>query len=257
MTAVSWSDEDGLHEGYVLPEFGDGVRGRGIWSGAVPTDHVIVDVEYAGEPGTTHQERYTSRPAAEVVGWRVMCDCRANPSSSAITGTWMSDLIVRVPSQALEDASAGRIFVNDSDVFGVDDTYCQTFTTIWRNQHVDGQSALNAITRARRAVTVAERDLEVAVESARSAGASWEAIGRAAGITRQSAHARWAPSDADVAAAKRAVDAAVGDLAAAPLDQQVAGEMRRRLRSPDLDDAKAVLQRARRDRRPGTVEERR
>lgn len=256
MTTMSWSDEDGLHEGYVLPEFGDGVLGRGIWSGSVPADHVIVDVEYADEPGTTRQERYTSRPAAEVVGWRVMCDCRANLSSSAITGTWTSDPIVRVPSLALEDPSAGRIFVSDHDVFGVDDTYHETFTDIWRREHVDGQSALNAITRARRAVTVAERDLDAAVEAARSAGESWEAIGRAAGITRQSAHARWAPSDADVAAAKRAVDGAVGDLAAAPLDQQGADEMRRRLRSPDLEDAKAVLQRARRDRRPGTVEDR-
>lgn len=131
LTIVSWSDEDGLHEGYVLPEFGDGVRGRGIWSGSVPADHVIVEVEYAGEPGTTPQERYTSRPAAEVVGWRVMCDCRANPSSSAITGTWMSDLVARVPSQSLEDLSAGRIFVSDHDVCGVDDTYFETFTSIW------------------------------------------------------------------------------------------------------------------------------
>ncbi|MCM0621787.1 hypothetical protein [Nocardioides bruguierae] len=114
----------------------------------------------------------------------------------------MSDLIARVPSQALEDPSAGRIFANDHDVFGVDDTYFETFTAIWRREHVEGQSALNAITRARRAVAVAEQDLEDAVESARSAGESWEAIGRAAGITRQSAHARWAPSDADVAAAK-------------------------------------------------------
>ncbi|MCM0621786.1 hypothetical protein [Nocardioides bruguierae] len=56
MIAVNWSDEDGLHEGYVLPEFGDDVRGRGrgIWSGSVPADHVIVGVdddEDAREPG--------------------------------------------------------------------------------------------------------------------------------------------------------------------------------------------------------------
>jgi len=31
-----------------------------------------------------------------------------------------------------------------------------------------------------------------AVRAARAAGASWEQIGAAAGITRQSAHARWA-----------------------------------------------------------------
>ena len=254
---MSWVDDDGVHEGYVLPEFMDGVRGSGTWSGSVPDDHVIIDVEYVGEPGAITAERYTSRPAAEVIGWRAMCDCRANASSSAITSTWISDLIVRVPSKSLEDHALGRIFVPDEDMIGVDDTYFEMFTAIWRREHVDGESALNAITQARRAVSAAERDLEAAVESARSAGESWEAIGRAAGITRQSAHSRWAPSDADVAAAKRKVDDAVADLAAAPLDQQVAGEMRRRLQSPALEDAKAVLQRARRDRQPGSAEDNR
>lgn len=239
---MSWADDDGVHEGYVLPEFIDGRRGNGTWSGSVPDDHVILDVEYVGEPGAITQERYTTRPAAEVVGWRVMCDCRANTRSSAITNTWTSDLIVRVPSKSLDDETLGRLFVPDEDMIGVDDTYFEMFTAIWRREHVDGESALNAITQARRAVTAAERDLDDAVEEARSAGESWEAIGRAAGITRQSAHSRWAPSEADVTTAKRRIDAAVGDLAAAP---------------PDLEDAKTVPERARRDRQTGSAEDNR
>lgn len=249
---MSWENDDGTHEGYVLPEFIDGVRGRGIWSGSVPVDHVIVDVEYVGEPGAITAERYTSRPAAEVIGWRVMCDCRASGRSS--TMTWTSDLIVRVPSKSLEDQAAARIFVPDDDVIDVEDTYHEMLTGIWRHEHVDGESALTAITRGRRAVNAAERDLDAAVEVARSVGESWEAIGRAAGITRQSAHSRWAPSDADVAAAKRQLADAVGDLAVAPLDQKLAGEIRRRLQAPALEDAKAVLQRNRRDRQSGAAD---
>lgn len=244
---MSWADEDGVHEGYVVPEFLDGIRGQGIWSGSVPPDHVIVDMEYVGEPGMT-TERYTSRPAAEVVGWRVMCDCRMG-NGSTITNQWVSDLVTRVPSKSLADEVGGlRLYVPDEDMIGVDDTYFEVFTAIWRREHVDGESALNAITQARRTLAAAERDLDAAVAAARAAGESWEAIGRAAGMARQSAHSRWAVSEADVAAAKRKVAEAVGDLAAAPLDQRVAGEMRRRLQSPELDDARAVLQRHRYDR---------
>lgn len=188
---MSWSNDEGTHEGYALPEFSDGVRGCGVWSGSVPLDHVIVAVEYVGAPGEVERERYTSRPAAEVVGWRVACDCRAVGSSS-VTRTWVSDLIVRVPSRALEDVPGEAIFVPDEDVISVDDIHFEMFSEIWRRQHLNGETALADITRARRAVAVAERDLNDAVGAARAAGESWEAIGRAAGIARQSAHARWA-----------------------------------------------------------------
>lgn len=47
---MGWETEDGAHEGYVLPEFADGVRGKGIWTGKVPADHVVVDVEYVVTP---------------------------------------------------------------------------------------------------------------------------------------------------------------------------------------------------------------
>ncbi|MGL5825825.1 MAG: hypothetical protein ACRCYU_13605 [Nocardioides sp.] len=187
---MSWANENGTHEGYVLPEFTDGVRGTGTWAGSVPVDHVIVDVEY-GEPGVGDAPRYTTRPAAEVIGWRAMCDCRTWDDSSAVANTWASDLVVRVPSQALEDQTAGRIFVPDDDLIDVDINYHDMFTGIWRRDHTDPESALAAITTARRAITTAEKTLNEAVTTARAAGQSWESIGRAAGITRQSAHTRW------------------------------------------------------------------
>lgn len=252
---MSWETEDRAHEGYVVCEFLDGVRSAGRWSARVPDDHVIVDVEYDGPPGEVHGEHYTSRPAAEVIGWRVMCHCRTGDAGDSPegTGTWSSDLVARVPSPRLEDPAAGRLFVPDDDMIGVDEAHDELFVGIWRREHVDKEGALPAVTRARHALARAERDLDSAVEAARAAGKSWEAIGRAAGITRQSAHARWSPSEAEVAAAKRQVDNAIRDLAAAPLDQNTTPEMRRRLQSPDLAEAKAVLARARQDRAADTA----
>jgi len=190
---MSWDSDDGIHEGYVLPEFIDGVRGRGIWTGKVPRDHVVVDVEYVGDPGDISEERYTSRPAAEVIGWRVMCDCRTG-STSRVTATWCSDLITRVPSSALHDPAAGRLYVPDEDVPEVDELFVDDLAGLWRREHVDGEGALSAIAQARSEAAAAERRLDEAVAAARAGGASWEAIGRAAGMTRQSAHGRWSGS---------------------------------------------------------------
>jgi len=65
------------------------------------------------------------------------------------------------------------------------------FQRRWHREHVDAIDALDSISGARAKIAAAERDLDAAVGAARRAGASWEAIGRAAGITRQSAHGRW------------------------------------------------------------------
>lgn len=55
--------------------------------------------------------------------------------------------------------------------------------------------------------------VDQAVHSARSAGASWAVIGRAAGITRQSAHERWAHLEADEAEAEGVASCRTGTAA--------------------------------------------
>ena len=106
----------------------------------------------------------------------------------------MSDLLVRVPSAALEDVPAGRIYAADGDVIDVDfrDDVAGMATDRWHREHLDGPQALGRIRDARGRVSAAERELGAAVRDARAAGESWEAIGRSAGITRQTAHQRWA-----------------------------------------------------------------
>lgn len=188
---MSWNDETGQHEGYVLPEFADGARGAGSTGDGVLDDQVIVDVEYVGAPGTITENGYLTRPAAEAIGWRVVCDCRLG-GHYEVTSKWSSELVVRVPSSALEDEAAGRIYAADEDVLDVGETrHHRMFWQIWFEQHIAPMEALAAITRATAAVESAEAVLNQVVEAARSSGASWEAIGRAAGMTRQAAHGRW------------------------------------------------------------------
>jgi hypothetical protein len=194
---MSWESDDGKHEGYLIAEFSDGQQATGTISGNVPDDQIIVDGEYDGEPGAITGQRHITRPAAEVIGWRVGCYCRTSESTFAVTGTWASELLVRVPSAALEDVPAGRIYAADEDVAYVDDREDVSAAAVdrWQREHVAGPQALARIRTAREQVAVAERELGAAVQDARAAGESWEAIGRAAGITRQTAHQRWASLD--------------------------------------------------------------
>jgi hypothetical protein len=52
--------------------------------------------------------------------------------------------------------------------------------------------ALSTVATAAARASDAGEQLDAAVAAARGAGATWEQIGRAVGITRQTAHARWA-----------------------------------------------------------------
>ncbi|MFE3052974.1 hypothetical protein [Nocardia sp. NPDC059239] len=54
------------------------------------------------------------------------------------------------------------------------------------------EGAVEQITLAVAELDKAQRRVNDTVRAARADGASWEVIGRAAGISRQSAHERWA-----------------------------------------------------------------
>lgn len=53
------------------------------------------------------------------------------------------------------------------------------------------RDAVQSVADAAQAVNVTAQALDQAVQNARHAGASWADIGRAVGIARQSAQARW------------------------------------------------------------------
>lgn len=187
---MSWINDDNTHEGSVVPEFADGVRGSGTSGGGVPADQVIVSVNYDAPYGAPPESRFETRPAAEVVGWRLVCDCRTT-QGQIMTHAWVSDLIPRVPSRALEDVEQGGLYAADNEVSDVDETHQEALSERWWREHVEPQEALTRLREASRAAVQAGRELDAAVAAARAAGHSWAAVGTATGMARQSAHQRW------------------------------------------------------------------
>ncbi len=188
---MSWSTDDRRHEGYVVPEFGNGQHGSGITVAGIPPDQIIVSLEYDGVRGSRdiRDIRAAVRPAADVVGWRVCCRCGDEGDGPR----WQAaDLLSRMSSPELEDVAGGRIYSPDGEVPHVpyrDDVGLVAKAIWWR--HASGAAALATIEEARRTIETAQERRGAAVAEARASGISWQAIGRAAGITRQSAHARW------------------------------------------------------------------
>lgn len=190
---MGWVTSDGLHEGYVVPEFADGVRGSGTTGGGVPVDQVIVAMDYAGDPSRVAEAQPLTRPAAETIGWRVMCDCRDTEGRLLSQDRrWASELLVRVPSPALEDVDEGRLHAADEEVpYIADGAHEESLRGRWLREHVDGRDALSRVESTTAQIRRAERERDAAVADARSAGATWDAVGRAAGMARQSAQGRW------------------------------------------------------------------
>ena len=183
---MGWISEDAHHEGYLLPHFLDGQRGAGVTGGNIPDDEVAVGVGVINDDGDL---RYQTRPAAEVVGWVVCCDC----SAGRVTTTWTGPTFVRVPSPSLESIAARRVFAPDDDApYASERSELEDAAReLWRLEHVCGADAVGEVQAAAAGAAQADLRLETAVALARHSGASWETIGRAAGMTRQSAHERW------------------------------------------------------------------
>ena len=187
MTHMGFLTEDGLHEGYLVPLFHDGQRGLGITGGPALRGRIIV-----GHTKVDDGERVElTRPAGEVTGWIVCCDCYTHSRYSP--STWTGPVFTRVPSQALENIAARKIFAQDDDV--ADASYRpeveDAARELWRLEHTFGTDAITEVEAAANAVEQAKLRLDAAVALARSSGASWADIGRSTGMTRQSAQERW------------------------------------------------------------------
>lgn len=116
-------------------------------------------------------------PNSEVVGWRAQCECG-----------WAGPLWRRVTDRVDHNPDEHRVFDLDGGdpPMQIDERIHQE----WRS-HAAPDEALAALTTAATNVSAAKQRLDEAAASARAAGASWEAIGREVGISRQSAHERW------------------------------------------------------------------
>lgn len=156
---MSGSHSNGPHEGWVAAVSPDG-RGSIGARGA----HMLL-------PGGD------LLPNAEVVGWRAQCECG-----------WVGPRWRRVTDPADHDLAAHRVFDREGGdpPVEVDDLAHQE----WK-AHVAPDETLAVLASAAAEARAARRRLDQAASCARAAGASWEAIGRAVGISRQSAHERW------------------------------------------------------------------
>jgi hypothetical protein len=169
----------------VLPEFADGQRGLGTSGDDIPDDQIVVEAVDDGS--------YRTRPAGEVIGWRVVCDCYLRAWAGR-TEVWASDhLWTRVPSPMQHDPDAFRIYVDDAHVVdaGDGDDLEDAARRLWRREHIDAIDATAGIKAAVIAVRSAQDALDDGVRAARSRGLSWAKIGAAAGVSAQAAHERW------------------------------------------------------------------
>lgn len=188
------------HEGYLVAEFEDGRRAFGISGSEIPPGHLAVDQHGDGTWGQDAVRRhggdaaFQTRPAGEVVGWRVVCNCYG-PGDTVPSKRWFSQqLWTRVPSPIRHAPSAFRIFAADHDVLDV--TISEDVSTaghsVWWNDHINDIEAEAAIKAALAVIRSGEDQLTSAVIQARARKMSWAKIGSAAEMSAQSAHERWA-----------------------------------------------------------------
>lgn len=164
---MGWSGP-GEHEGWIVPLFADGLEGEGTSSAR----GILVR-----DPATnTGKEDW--RPYAAVVGWAAGCECG-----------WRGRPWTRVVSSAQADR-ARRLLAADVDWADLDQIDETLIIDEWRN-HIAPWQSVEAVEDASAESRAAGERLDEAVRAARRSGASWADIGRATGMTRQSANERW------------------------------------------------------------------
>lgn len=169
---MSYQTDDGLHEGSEAAEFPDGRFSVGPGSGGALVRFLRPELDTDAEPGVLD--------GRTAIGWRGVCTCG-----------WRGPLWERVADPVGHDLSARKVFDPDPSVYGdpppgIEDVIHQE----WRG-HLPSPSLADVGAAAEEA-RKAEVRLNEAVQRARADGSSWADIGAAAGITRQSAHERWA-----------------------------------------------------------------
>lgn len=123
---------------------------------------------------------YEVVPDREIIGCRGACDCG-----------WRDELWERVTSPAAADFSRRREFVPLDEFANPSSKVEDAIHDEWK-AHLAPLEAVAGAESAVREYNQAGHRLDKTVAAARSAGASWAHIGHAVGISRQSAHERWA-----------------------------------------------------------------
>lgn len=175
---MGWMVEAGgeAHEGYVAWLAPDGRATGGSRLDGV----VFMNPRWAYGADESVEPFDLTVPWAEVTGWRVQCECGWRGT------TWQRDEATN-DDPTEEQLDADHMLLPDGRT--LEDVGHEE----WK-QHVQPLTAAESVRSASAAARDAVAALDEAVAAARAGNppATWEQIGRAVGISRQSAHERWA-----------------------------------------------------------------
>jgi hypothetical protein len=186
---MGWQTDDGQHEGWTTAVFAGGKVSVGSTAGGALVRPVDADGHIVYDDGPA-EEIIDGR---EAIGWRGMCGCG-----------WAGPLWRRVHTPAEHDFDERRIYdaedrhvyddgkVIDAREWGDAPTVVDDAVFDAWQAHIRPLQGLEAVRQAARELAAAQARLDDAVRTARTAGSSWADIGGAVGISRQSAHERWA-----------------------------------------------------------------
>lgn len=172
---MGWVSNDNEHEGWAAA-----VAPDGRLSGTSTSEGVLVE----GITGRYRPDKmmpdYEVVPDSQIIGWRGACQCG-----------WQGELWERVASPEAADFSLRREYLASDEFAHASNEVENAIHDEWKT-HLAPLEAVAGVKAAAREYTQAGHRLDQTVAAAKSAGASWADIGRAVGISRQSAHERWA-----------------------------------------------------------------
>lgn len=186
---MGWTTDDGCHEGFLELVLADGTR-------TSSTNSLGPFVMLRDETGRYNGED-DQRSDDEVVAWQLRCDHYTESGAATSRACWDGPTWQRVVAPALEDLANGRIYARPGQATDAGDRedVDRFVRTVWETKHAAPQEDLATARRLREEIAAKSDELTRTVARLRAAGQSWEKIGQATGMARQSAQQRWGSTD--------------------------------------------------------------
>jgi hypothetical protein len=176
---MSYQTDDGLHEGWDAAEFPDGRFSVGSQAGDAMVRFLGPDLDVRDVLANDLGRGVLNGRTA--IGWRGVCTCG-----------WRGPLWRRVTDADQHDWDGRKVYDPDPSERGDPPSGAieEAIHREWLG-HLPPPS-LADVREAAEEVRKAQARLDEAAQRARAENSTWAEIGDAAGITRQSAHERWA-----------------------------------------------------------------
>ncbi|WOC63476.1 hypothetical protein RI444_22750 (plasmid) [Paenarthrobacter sp. AT5] len=173
---MGWESSDYNHEGWVAAVAPDGrlsasSNGTGMFVHGTTGDY---------EPAGEFYPDQEIVPHDLIMSWRGACTCG-----------WQGELWQRVPTVADADVATRKEYAPIGEIADVSGEVEEAVREEWL-VHIAPSEAIRGVEAAAKEHRQAGHRLDKTVAAAKAAGASWTDIGRAARISRQAAHERWA-----------------------------------------------------------------